>query len=260
MPKKQLGATLLELLISLTASLILLGLLWAIFFNLERNHQRQSELIRLKANALLVLKVLSGEIQKAGFIGCPYFSVDFPFKNSTSLAFSPQDTLQFSRDTLSVRYRSLIHGYLEKAMQEKSQLWVSGEIKFSAGDFLLLSDCRHADLFQVEKVHRLGLIQELTSVHPLSELYAAGAELGKVEINSYWVEKTNRMDKEGQAIWALYLRELNNNKIEFISGVKEISFQAQKPELGLNLAIKLQEGLLTKTVYSYLALEKNLHV
>src|SRR5689334_20938842 len=92
------GSTLIEVLISLTLSLILLGLAAAIYLTTEKQTRFLNALITLHDNSRFVLQSLELELQSAGFIGCPHLSPDFPLGNTTPYSLTAANKVELQQN------------------------------------------------------------------------------------------------------------------------------------------------------------------
>ncbi len=253
------GTTLIEVMISLTLSFFLLGLVTAIYWATERHNERLTALTRLHAHSHFVLQKLAMEIQAAGFIGCPRLTADFPLGSTIGASLTVANKLELTPAAeggteVTVRHRSLKAAALGAPMMQSSVLEIASSLPVSSGDWLLISDCRHAELFQVAEVRSGGDWQRLTALRPLQYRYAENAEVGELEITRYAVEKTGRRDEVGQSLFALYRTDQRGHKTELVTGIQQLKVAEQAAGRAVTLAIQASQAGFSKTEYGFVAL------
>lgn len=252
------GTTLIELMLSLTLSVILLGLVVGVYLATEKQNELLAALVDLHDHARFALQRLEQEVRQAGFIGCPRLTADFPLGNATAYPLNAANKVELRSDeadssVMTIRHRRLEIAELLEPMTQASILDISLDLDINVNDLLLISDCRHADLFQVEEVSKRAGRQRLRARSPLRYRYAEGAEIGEMEIRTYSLEKTGRKDSAGEALFALFVRDRNGHKSEWATGGEKwkveilagqaVSFELQVAERGLH-----------KTEYGFVAL------
>ena len=265
------GATLLELLLALLLSFLLFSLLVTLYLAQQEHFQLKTDLVRLHQGAQRALSLLHEDLQMAGYLGCPHLRAALALKNTTALSLTSKTKLSFDGNLLVVKHRSLKAVPLLQPMETPNTLFVSEAASFSEGQLLLLSDCQHADLFEVATIEKDGQRQRLTPKVPLGYLYREGAELGFMEVKRYSLENSGRYDQNGQPLQALYLTQGRNNKQEIIEGVTDFAVSAtylskeglnESPlaelegakVLGISTALTLKAGKWHKIEYDYVFL------
>ncbi|HSW71663.1 MAG TPA: hypothetical protein VLH77_06805 [Gammaproteobacteria bacterium] len=258
---QQAGLTLIELLLSLTLSLLLVLLLS--FISVATKHQQEvfNSLSLLHKHARFALQRLHAELEMAGFIGCPQLDADFPLNNNSAYPFYANKQVELGQDQLhsalvTIRHRSVEAAVLQKQRSESSVLELSTDLAFAPGEVLIISDCKHADIFQVEKQFKEKNRQIIITRQPLRYHYGIEAEVGSLEINSYSVEKTKRRDPRGEAIFALYWTDRSGRKRELVEGIQQlkIRFHQVRNHTGLSIELKARQKALTKTEYDFVIL------
>lgn len=258
------GTTLIELMLALTLSMLLLGLLSIVYLATEQANELRAGLLTLHDNSRFALQRLSSEFQLLGFIGCPRFMPEFPLSNATRHSFNSQNILELAQDSqgstvVTVRHRGLRADSLQRPMTESSVLELSLGFQVVPGDIFLISDCRHAELFQVAQVIKWVGGQRLRSLTPLRYAYSENAELGLLEINTYAIERTGRKDDSGRVISALYVTDLRGRKRELVEGIERLRVEKLqlKPGVGgsgISIELEARHKKLRKTEYAFIAL------
>ncbi|MEE9351257.1 MAG: PilW family protein [Thiotrichaceae bacterium] len=85
-PKRQKGLTLIELMISMTLGLFLIGGMMSMYLGSTSSDKTRTELSDIEANARLAIVALRDSIQHAGYGGTSISSLDKPFHTTVDLA------------------------------------------------------------------------------------------------------------------------------------------------------------------------------
>jgi len=281
-----LGFSLIELMITISISCLLLNCLMMVFLFAKKNYQAQLGLNSIQENLRTTSQLLSADIRLAGYIGCAAWTSTFPFKNDLPIVLSEKNKIEpyvtaemkENTDGISVAHLSENSDYLIKDMRSYRLLTVDGGESFHNDDYLLISDCKTAEVFRVKSIMvKAGGLQEVTPWHPLKNKYLKHAQVGRFERNSYYIGKTDRMDRNGRPIYSLYMNDINAYKQEIIDHaeemkididveedghlvkipVQQIKEEAQIKGISIKLMVSAQEALsLGKTFYIYVALRQ----
>lgn len=253
------GATLIELMITFTLSLMVISLATGLYLAMEMQNERLNSWAVEEEKANFILQRLEGELHLAGFIGCPRLTEDFPLANETPYALNAHNKLEIQLDSngssvLIIRSRSSIATHLQEAMHQSSTLVLPSSFEVKPGTLLLISDCRHADLFQVAEVEREGSLQQVRTTRPLVYHYGVETEIGLLNIRKYFVKKTGRRDRSGREIYSLYLQDREDYQLELVEGVQKLQARltAENRAVVIELQLALNDSL--KTEYGFVAL------
>ncbi len=239
--KNQNGLTMIELLIAITISMMILAGVTEAYLVAQKNWRMQQLLSQLQDNGYLALHFLSQDIRAAGYIGCARLTDNLPLQNTTTAVLQrnnitvgyrgigtqwipalPQalsGVVKPGSDVITVRKVSADHGILLKAMTDANTLLIDNIQKFSAGDSVIINDCKHAAIFSLSQVTERFAEQVITTPIKLNILYAPPAEVSKLEVVHYFIGKTNRQDEHHQAIYALYRFAEGGRKMELVEGI-----------------------------------------
>lgn len=272
--KKSAGNTLVELLIVVTLSLLLISFLFEMYTASQRGYQLQIALNHLQDNAKTAIDMLNSDIRKAGYIGCSRLTNNFPVISYSPYLLTSQTKLMGKDEEISIQHMEFPGLVLKELLQDNSTLYVSNEINVHKKDILVISDCQHAELFQVENVYSTSEYQKITTFFPLHNQYKENAEIGHLIKNRYFVAKTNRKDKMGLPIYSLFVEDIKN-KTELVEGVKRIKLlysilngdnliELQAKEIndwsrvvGVAIELEMVSFPLNKIWHSYVALLEN---
>lgn len=271
---KNRGITLIELMISLIISFFLLNSVIAIYLAAQKNKQAQEALMTLQENGRLVAELMTASIRAAGYIGCAR-NQDFPI----IIKLKPYDDVEKKphSDGITIVRASYSKAKLLSQMKHLTTLQVAASALFSQGNKIIISDCKTAEIAMVKKSMQYKGIQVIETTQPLNKLYTEKAELYLLEIDHYYIAETERKDRKGLPIYALYKKESDAHKLELVEGVSDLKiFYAVlennalkdfpgrevldwKKVVGVTLEItlvSLNDFSLQKTFYRYVALRE----
>lgn len=213
------GMTLIELMIALFLSFLVLTGLFTIYLGMQKNQDVQAALSVIQDNARMAENIFTTQVHAAGYVGCARLTNDFPFKNSL---ITPQNRISGDNNSMTVRHASFDHASVIKTMSNYSVIKTSKNTIFSEGDFALISDCQSAELFFVKNSSVENDMQIIHAAKALTKKYPATAEVFHFEMNTYFVDQTDRKTPSGKPIYALYMRDIQQYKTELIEGVDNI--------------------------------------
>jgi type IV pilus assembly protein PilW len=251
------GITLIELMITLTLSMLILGVTITIYLTAQNNLLYQSSLNLMLENIHFMEEIFRSELHLSGYIGCPKLTVDFPIKNIHSYEINVNNALSISKNkkTVTVRHVNVLHANVVEEMKDTSSLSVSLNPLFSKGDILLISDCKKAEIFKVKNSVLGNDIQVITPEAPLQFLYDKLAEVGKLEMNTFYIKDTGRKMENGQAVYALYQEDISHYLIELVENIQEFNVDFDGKGVAINL--KMASPVFLKTWRTYIALKNN---
>lgn len=236
------GAILLEVLIASALGLFIFALLMKLFLASQHAYQLQVALIELNQNAKTTLTILSREIKQSGYVGCAKINDHFSLGG---------DPLFIGDDnSLVVRYIQSPPVSLKKASDKSSQIITSDYVRFAANDILFISDCEKGEKIQVEEAYILGNKQIIRLKQPLKNSYPVHAEIGRLEVNHYFIKKTNRNYINSEPVYALFRRDIYGYQTELVQGIERIKFELKS---GISMQIEVNSPPFRKTHYAYVA-------
>lgn len=252
--KKTQGFSLIELLIALTISLLILIITTTIFLAVQNNLCLQNEMSYLQENIRLATQLLTSDIRMAGYIGCPKLTDGFPIKQFQSVELNPRNKITATNNSVTVRHASVMHANLTQPIYNHSEIFLTPEPRFKAGDILLITDCKNAEIFQVNKVLIKDKEQKLLTTKPLAMEYEKYAEVSLLEINNYFIDKTDRQSVTGQTIYALYKRNIKGRKTELIENINSMHVNLSNNGVGVEIILSFLTSQAKKLGYIYIAL------
>lgn len=233
----QVGFTLIELMLGMTIALLILSIITTIYLSAEKNFRMQAALSTIQENARTAFELLRNDISLAGYIGCAKLTDDFPVKNLHQYNISKQNKILISqKKSILVRHVSLAHADLIK-MNENSVLYTTANISFSENEILLIADCKTAEIFQVKKISFSQGQQIITPIEPLANRYEKNAEVGKFQINKYFIANTDR--QVDPPLFSLYLTDIKNHTVELVESVDEMTITDMFDQNGVEVSLTL---------------------
>jgi len=159
-----------------------------------------------------------------------------------------QNKLTSSNHEFTVRYADLPAATLNRMNEDRSILYVDGAVHFAAKNWLMIADCQHAEIFQIEKSVIRHHQQALHLSHSLHSQFSAGAEVGKFKINRYFIAKTKRRNQDNLPIYALFMTDINHRKIELVENIQQMQISIDR---GLMLDLEVIAPPLKKHWYGW---------
>lgn len=231
------GFTLIEIMMSISISMLLLLGLLNIIFTANGAHSNQVAMNSLQENARDVTHILTEAIHSAGYIGCAHYTDEFPLTNHTDDTFIPKNKINLYKgeemkdntEAFTIRRMGLNNASVIKNMRGKSVVYASNTISFSKGDVLLISNCQSADIFRVKDViKQMDGTQKIMTEDPLSTLYDKNASISFLEVNTYYIGDTGRLDYSHAPVFALYVQDIHHYKTELVEGVDDMHIVINK--------------------------------
>jgi hypothetical protein len=204
-----------------------------IYIIAESNKNARTALMAIQENALIIRQVLKQRIQMAGYFGCAKLTNDFPLTNNSSYILNPKNKIQKYQDSdskpgtdaIRIWRASIRSNILLQPMRNYSTLYVSKNFPILIGDQLIISDCITAELFQVKHIFLMSNgKQRIETMLPLRKLFQSNTEINKLEIESYFVASTERIDVNKKPIYALFSKDIDGYKSELVEGVLNMKF------------------------------------
>ena len=217
--KRVSGSLLIELLITIAISSLLLGCVFGILYASQRSYHLQASLNSIAHHAAMAIDLLTEDIQAAGYIGCK--RLNLPIQNKEPYVITPQNKLRGTDTEILIRRASLPVATLIN-MLDASILAVDSISSFSPHDVLMISDCRHAEIFAVKRVMQDQKL--IVTSEPLLALYGKNAEISYFMSNHYFVGPTARKDQHGHRLSALFVRDIHHRKLELVEGITHLAF------------------------------------
>ena len=84
-------------------------------------------------------------------------------------------------------------------------------------NILIISDCRHAEIFTVKNVIIFHDSQKIISSFPLRYAYGQDAEITRMAINHYFIAKTTRKNTS-----ALFVKDIKQRTTELVENVSNM--------------------------------------
>ena len=264
------GFSSIEIMVSLSLGLLLIYFLFECYITVEKNYKSVATLNKIQSRTRTVFDIFKTELKQAGKIGCIRLSDKFPLLNYKGYTLNLNNKLNGNNHEFTVRYASFPHAVLLENMANSSVLKISNQIHFSTNDILLISDCKHAELFSPRSITP-GSKTTIISKEPLRYTYGPLSEVSKLVINRYFIAKTKRFDQK-ELTYALYVEDINYRQTELVSGISAMQIRYVIKDnnmineveanqikyfghvLGIAIEIIIQDQLLKKTIYYYVAL------
>jgi type IV pilus assembly protein PilW len=254
--KRQYGLTLVELMVATTLSLVLLAGVLVVFAANKTTYRMQNGLGTLQENGRYAMRQIVNDLQLAGFGGClspnlqprprvinlvdgsPGYLDDFTngeFFSGDDDGGSSFDGRAMAGGTDAIEIRGPLRSavaYVTGEVNAAGNVTVKDDATgvFSANDYLLISDCAGADIFQATNVQLTGGNTAIAHADTgntqanLSRAFAADAVVTGFATHTYFVADTGRDNGSGQDVTALY-RFDGTSAVELVDGVENLQIE-----------------------------------
>lgn len=241
---RQTGFSLIELMISITLGLVLLGLAVPAFISNVQAFNFSTGVSRTQENARAALGELSRNIRMVGYTGCN--SRDLPIVNLTGNGLYDMTpgltghertgaeaiprldqvgiTLTEAADAITLRTLSDADTVITAPIATAAQtVQIKSGHSVVAGDTIFIGDCEGAAVVAVAHVDasRLTLATPLTGV----KRFSAGVDIYKVEVATYFLADSQLHTNNRSAVPTSLWRRINNDDPqELVVGVQALQF------------------------------------
>jgi Tfp pilus assembly protein PilW len=228
------GQMLIELMLAVMLGLLVVSFLLQLYVASDRNYRLQMALNHIQDSATMAITILNTEIKRAGYVGCQHLTNDIINATDVRYSVTLQNKLIGNHAEITIRAMRFPNATLKETMQEPSLLYVDRNEHFSTGEKLMIADCKKAEIFQTASVKYTLSGQKITSERPLQQLFEKHAEVGRLEINRYFIARTHRKNTDGSAIYSLFVEKMNQRSMELVENIQRMQmayFVLQRGEL-----------------------------
>jgi len=239
---KQCGFSIIELMLALVISIATVGGLFSIYLNTTQSRDFTEANSRIQESGRFSIQYLSRDIRMIGYRGCvsneaPMTNViaqnipagydplrvelggyeitsgwntDTPFANAAAIT----NRIRTGTHAISVARMSNTGAELAENQSDSSaniKIAESSNLGLDQNDIVYISDCINADIFSIsntptKKDGKVTLTHSTGSntSNNLSKAYQSNANIAKYQSHLYFIGDTNRTNKQGAVIYALY--------------------------------------------------------
>lgn len=254
--RKQMGLTLVELMISVALSLLLLSGVMVLFASNKTTYRMQEGLSTVQETGRYALTMMKRDINTAGYAGClsssdqlrPVLLASSPLssiteysegrmvagENDVSGLVIESEPVANGTDVLRVRgpLDSAVF-YLDTAIFPVGTLVVAGDASaFAVGDYLVISDCVNTEIFKASSVSVTAGPPSFTTIgHDGSQNIRGGSFQTKLDGNSvvarvsshtYFISDSSWTNSSGAAVRSLYRATGDGSPEEILQGVEDM--------------------------------------
>ncbi len=252
---KQRGLTLVELMISVVLSLLLLAGVMVLFSGNKTSYRMQEGMSTVQETGRYGLSAMKRDINAAGFGGCITASQEpvliagdpvLPFvqayrdgelvagENDVSGRTIEGHAVTTGTDILQVRgpLDSSVF-YLTQRAAPAPALQVSGNASaFAVGDYLIVSDCAHTEIFKASSVTASATAPVTTAIgHASSQNKRGGlfqttmgedSIVARLSTHTYFVAESSWTSASGATVQSLYRATGDGSPDELLQGVEDL--------------------------------------
>lgn len=195
-------------------------------------------------------RLLRDEIGRAGYIGCARLSRQFPLVNHTAYTLTADNAIVLADNFLQIRRASIPAVMLYQLNQTEKTLLVEKGIRFQAHDIIVVSDCRHAEITEIERVSQTHAGQRLYLTTTMESGFANGAEVARLIISQTGIK---RMANHSNV---LYMSDLHGNDAVLATNIidfKVSRLSAKLIEIQLRLSDEHSHKYINQSIYATLS-------
>jgi len=249
---RQRGFSIVELMVATAVGLALMAGVTHIYVGSKSTYRVQEGLSRVQENGRFALELLGRKIRMAGYQGCANPRLLTP----SIIISSPPSEAVFDLKTVVIGFDNVAAGnsfgssgarpgtdVIEMRGASASGMQLTGNLaadnanlqfesnaeNIVAGDYLFISDCETADIFQATSVSTgsggkitVGHTNSGNTTNRLSKAYLANAFTLKQEFSTFYIMDTGRINQTGAPIYSLYETDIKGVEREFISGIDDM--------------------------------------
>lgn len=253
--KKSSGWSVIELMMAISIGLLVMSVMLTIYVSSQQSLALQLDLSNIQNNSQKTYHIFKRVLERTGRLSCFSISHDSELIYS-SHSLTLQNMVSGSKNELIVRYVDYPGSSLLAPIENQLLLSVDLNQTFKPQDILIISDCHHAEMFQVKTVFYDLHKQTLKTVKPLQYHYENHAEVGRFVIDHFVIKATQRFNKDGSRIYGLFVTN-NHRTRELVEGVEAMNIQLVREEgkmIGVGISLCLKSGQITKDFEYYFSL------
>lgn len=244
---RQLGFSVVELLIALVISVATIGGLFSIYLNARVTQDLTEANARIQESGRFALEYLKRDIRMIGYRGCVSNTMPTTVVNSKDLPlnYDPltseligytiksgwETDTQFAgqaaitskirpnTDAILIARMSSISAQLAEKQSDSSanlKIETSAGVTFDKNEIVYISDCVTADIFTVtnnpndtDGIVTITHAQGTNTTNNLSKAYQNNANIARYQSTFYFIGDTGRVNKNGSTVFALYQTIIN---------------------------------------------------
>lgn len=220
------GFTLIEILISISLSLVVLSTITTIYYKATYHFEMQTHLLQVQENSLIFTDLIRSELQRRGNIGCLKLTKNVKLDTNINFRLTMNNQLRSYQgehkdqsDGFTVRYKHPHSTPLIDNMSDVNTLMVASGNGFKKGDVVIVSNCRQGEIFKILKLHQTTHGVIVYSEFPLHHRYHKGSEVALYVVNSYFLTATKRL-QQNKPVYALFQKNINQENKELVEGIE----------------------------------------
>ena len=254
--QNQKGFTLVEIMVAAVVSLILLSGVIQIFLSTKQTYRFGDAVSRMQESGRFAIDILTRDIRMAGYQGCAQLGsipANIIANNPPVTSFNQEaitgweytgswapttpaqpagitSLVKANTDVISIKHASSTGMKLTgNLIVDNANIQIAAiTVGLVANDVLFISDCETVDVFRATNVSNGGgtvtiaHANSANTTNKLSKAYGTDATLYSFDDNVYFVGPTGRTNGHGQAIFALFRRDIRGNIDELVEGVENM--------------------------------------
>lgn len=232
--KKSLGYSLSEVLISVFIATLIMTLLSQVYLHNKQLYKNSQKILATRMEVEWVSELLSDSLRRAGFTPCVGIEKLTTMDTRNPLEKMVAYHLLSSQDGLQVSRMSEFFSYVTEAMNPYV-LKVALPFQMSERKVVLVADCYHAEVHEVERFERLPHATQIVLTKPLVYAYQK-AFIGE------WIEEQWRVQTNKRGMKSLYYQFGHKEELSAVIHTLHVRQRAQHQQL-LDVMMRLSNGM-----------------
>lgn len=175
------------MLLASALAILMITTLTNLYLKLNHAVLRNQQAISDSLAAARIITIMRSEIESAGHIGCAQLGDAFSVQSYQQYSLTKANSLQVQDNELVVAYQAMPTLSLLAPVSAHGTILTDDGLPITAKEILLISDCTHAEIFQVKSVSIINHVKHITATLPLHYTYGDNAELGRFMRHHYYL-------------------------------------------------------------------------
>jgi type IV pilus assembly protein PilW len=225
MSNKQLGFSVVEVMLALALGALLLISLGKIYLSMKQAYYMQTDIARMQENGRLATHILTNNIQMAGYGGCRAGNLTDALHgyNSSNAPEYLRNKINTNTDIIIIKKANTDITHLTQNINSATNtIYVEDNPATSSQKQLLISDCQTAQLFNATNTAKNSIKTNIIINHHYQK---QDTEIARFTEIAYFIGKTTRKNPKNEPIYALYSVTNQGNKQELIEDIKSMQIQ-----------------------------------
>lgn len=247
------GVSLIEMMLACVFGGLIASAIYHIYFLQQKTVYDQASIHQASYHAVKTVLLLTSEIERSGYIGCPCLQEGLPIKNQTNYLLTAKNKIELTSDSIKVRYAKDLQVKLTSMALGNKSIELAGMHPFRVGEVLLISDCQKAEIFQVANVRHVHDRQILEAQQPFSFQFYTDAKIMRMVMNQYFLLRHLKRGGDGSSS-ILYVEDIYRQRSPMVDGIDALNIhyaRSARNKTAVAFAVSMQPPVFPKTWHGF---------